>query len=186
MTIKKPKQKELFKAETTWFHVFKSMIDSGDLAAMTGSELKVYLVVKSFTNFSTGRSFPAIETIAQNSGLSPSQVTRALRKLETNDYIKIQKKGRKNCYTLREKVNCTDDDGRPSAVATWDYIPHGVTDAQAELKNFLSSGVDGKIINIERLTLNVFNDKSTQINFDNLSKTELLAELKKSLKGTAT
>jgi len=182
MTPKKTNQQELFKAETTWFHVFKSMIDSGDLANMTGSELKVYLVVKSFTNFSTGRSFPAIENIAESSGLSASQVTRALRKLEANDYIRIEKKGRRNHYTLREKVDCVDDTGRPAAVATWDYIPQGVTAAQAELKNFLASGVDGKIINIERLTLNVFTDHSTQVNFDSLSKKELLEELKKTLK----
>ena len=29
-------QGELFKAETMWFHVFKDMIDSGDMARLEG------------------------------------------------------------------------------------------------------------------------------------------------------
>jgi len=69
-------QAELFSAETTWFHVFKDMIDSGDMARLDGSAIKVYLVVKSYTNFSTGRAFPALELIAEKAGLSERQVIR--------------------------------------------------------------------------------------------------------------
>ena len=35
--MNKPTQPELFEAETQWFHVFKAMIDSGELAKMDGS-----------------------------------------------------------------------------------------------------------------------------------------------------
>lgn len=30
-------QSEMFQAETSWFHVFKSMIESGDIAKMGGT-----------------------------------------------------------------------------------------------------------------------------------------------------
>ncbi len=30
------RQAELYKAETTWFHIFKAMIDNGDVARMGG------------------------------------------------------------------------------------------------------------------------------------------------------
>jgi len=80
-------QGELFQAETTWFHVFKDMIDSGDMAKLDGSAIKVYLVVKSYTNFTTGRAFPALETIAEKAGLSVSQVKRCLGSLEEFGYI---------------------------------------------------------------------------------------------------
>ena len=30
-----PKQLDLFQATTSWFHVFKSMIDNGDLARLS-------------------------------------------------------------------------------------------------------------------------------------------------------
>jgi hypothetical protein len=35
-----PKQHEPFEAQTQWFHVFKTMIDSGDLATLSGSAIK--------------------------------------------------------------------------------------------------------------------------------------------------
>ena len=66
MTAPKAPQQELFKAETAWFHIFKTMIDNGDVARMGPYAVTVYLVIKSHTNFATGRAFPALETIAEN------------------------------------------------------------------------------------------------------------------------
>jgi DNA-binding MarR family transcriptional regulator len=150
-------QRELFEAETSWFHVFKAMIDSGDLATMSGSSVKVYLVIKAHTSFSTGRAFPAIETIAEKAGLSRSQVLRELKALEAFGYLSKAKIGRRNEYRLREKVQITDDTGRPTAVATWDYLPSTVKEAVADLRNVLVSGdlAGSKIVHIERLQLNI-------------------------------
>ena len=162
-------QSELFKAETTWFHVFKDMIDNGDMAKLDGSAIKVYLVVKSYTNFSTGRAFPAIDLVAEKAGLSERQVMRCLVELEDAGYISKNKSGRHNVYTLREKVSIKDSEGRPQAVATWDYIPNSVKDAMAELKHAVVTGdmVGGRIIHIENLVLNVqTGDNSTQININ--------------------
>ena len=107
---KQEQQSELFKAETTWFHVFKDMIDSGDMATLDGSSIKVYLVIKSYTNFSTGRAFPALELIASKAGLSERQVMRCLIELEKLGYISKEKTGRHNTYTLREKVSIKDSE----------------------------------------------------------------------------
>ena len=52
------KQMDLFKAETTWFHVFVSMIENGDVAKMGPYAVTVYLVVKAYTNWKTGKAFP--------------------------------------------------------------------------------------------------------------------------------
>jgi len=157
------------------------MIRSGDLAAMSGSDLKVYLVVKSYSNFSTGRAFPAIETICEGTGLSNSQVIRCLKSLEKHGYMTKEKRGRRNYYTLREKVECIDEDGKPAAVATWDYLPSTVKDARAELKRFLLTGEhDGSVIHIEHLTLNVFQDQAIQINMTDALK-NMPAETRKSI-----
>lgn len=148
-------QKELFKAETAWFHVFKTMIDNGDVAKMGPYAVTVYLVIKSHTNFATGRAFPALETIAEKSGVSLAQVKRELKTLEKLGYITTEKKGRSNLYTLREKIEIRDDAGRPSAVATWDYLPSSVSEAVADLKNVLWTGDSARVVHIERLTVNV-------------------------------
>lgn len=181
---KQEQQSELFKAETTWFHVFKDMIDSGDMARLDGSSIKVYLVIKSYTNFSTGRAFPAIELIAEKAGLSKIQVMRCLKSLEQAEYITKEKSGRHNVYTLREKVSIKDSEGRPQAVATWDYIPNSVKDAMAELKHAVVTGdmVGGKVIHIENLVLNVMTgDNSTQVNINGADFDKLPLDIKEKL-----
>lgn len=163
-------QLDLLSAETTWFHVFRSMIESGDVAKMGASAFAVYCVVKAHTNFSTGRAFPAIETIVEKSGVSKRQIVRDLQTLEEHGYIAKTKSGRSNVYQLREKVDIQDAHGRPVAAATWDYLPSGVTSAMADLKNVLMTGdfAGAKIVQIERLTVNILNDHATQINVSDL------------------
>ena len=176
--MSKPEQNELFEAETQWFHVFKAMIDSGELAKMEGSTVKVYLVVKAHTNFSTGRAFPALETIAEKAGLSVAQIKRCLKQLEEHGYISKEKKGRSNVYTLREKIQIEDGTGRPAAVATWDYLPSSVQQAVADLKNVLVTGdlAWSKVVHIERLQINVNNlyDNATNFNVQ-----QFMADLEK-------
>ena len=162
-------QSELFEAQTTWFHVFKNMIDNGDVAAMGPHACTVYLVIKAHTNYSTGLSFPAIETIAEKSGISERQVKRELITLENLGYITKEKRGRSNNYTLREKVDIKDEAGRPSAVATWDYLPSSVSAAVADLKNVLVTGKaeDARIVHIDRLTVNIAQAGGIVLNMEN-------------------
>jgi len=161
-------QSELFRAETTWFHIFRDMIESGDVAKIGPHAVTVYLVIKAHTNFSTGRAFPAIETIVEKSGVSVAQVKRELKTLEAFGYITKEKKGRHNVYTLREKVSIKSDDGRPAAVATWDYLPSSVQHAVADLKNVMISGdlAGAKLVHIERLQVNVVNLHDNAVNFN--------------------
>ena len=171
-------QGELFKAETAWFHVFRDMIESGDVAKMGPHAFTVYAVIKAHTNFSTGRAFPAVETISEKSGVSIAQVKRELRTLEEHGYITKKKEGRKNVYTLREKVSVTDGDGRPAAVATWDYLPSSVQHAVADLKNVLVSGelAGAKIVHIERLQVNVVTVSDGGVN---INVQQMLQDLEK-------
>lgn len=161
-----PKQHELFEAQTQWFHIFKAMIDSGDVAKMGPYAFTVYTVIKAHTNFSTGRAFPAVETIAEKAGVSVVQVKRELKTLEEFGYISKERQGRNNVYTLREKVEITDESGRPTAVATWDYLPSSVQHAVADLKNVLVTGELGgaKIVHIERLQVNIATAGGVQFN----------------------
>lgn len=174
MTDNEKEQYELFKAETVWFHVFRSMIEGGDVAKMGPGAFTVYAVVKAHTNFSTGRAFPGIDVIAEKSGLSTRQVMRELQVLEDFNYLTKIRVGRRNEYTLREKVGIHDDYGRPVAAASWDYLPAGVSNAVADLKHVLMTGdfAGAKIVNIERLVVNInnntFHDHSMQVNMQQL------------------
>lgn len=144
-------------ADVTWFHVFRSMIEGGDVARMGPHAFTVYAVVKAHAHFSTGAAFPSVELIAEKSGVSVRQVKRELQTLQALGYLGVRKVGRANHYALREKVEVMDEAGRPAAVATWDYLPAGVGAAVAELKHVLMSGDLGgaRVVNIERLTVNL-------------------------------
>lgn len=146
-----------FQAEITWFHLFKAMIYDGDIAKMGPHAFTVYVVIKGYTDFNTGQAFPSIQFICEKSGISDKQVRRSLELLEEYGYITKHKTGRNNVYMLREKIEMTDDAGRPAAVATWDYIPSCVNAARAELKNFLMTGdkSSGQIIHIDTMNIQI-------------------------------
>ena len=169
-------QEELFKAQTTWFHVFKSMIDNGDIAEMGPSATTIYLVIKAHANMSSGVSFPAVTTIVKSSGLSKKTVLKGIDVLVEKGYINKEKKGRNNVYTLREKIELHDKAGQLHSVASFDYVPTLVEEARAELKNFMLSGdaKDSKIVLIERLVMNVqINQGNARGNQNNLTERDL-------------
>lgn len=160
-------QQEPFKAETFWFHIFRTMIDSGDAAKMGGTTFLVYAVIKAHVNFRSGLSFPGVETIARKAGISTDQVCRCVKTLEQMDYVQKKKVGRQNVYTLREKIQMTDRFGRSAAVATWDYLPSAVTHATKELQQYLDTGQhSGNIINIERLYIQINNNSGETLQFN--------------------
>lgn len=157
--------------KTHWFHIFKSMIECGDVAKIGPHGFTVYAVIKAHTNYYTGECFPGIETISQKAGVSQAQVKRELIKLEENGYIVKTKRGRNNNYTLREKLP-VGKEGR-SAVASWDYVPRLIKHAVEHVKSIHASGdfVGTEIIKIENLNINLqvnLGGGNTQINVESL------------------
>ena len=146
--------------------------------------LALYIIIKSYTNFSTGHAFPRLELLAEKSGMSLAMVKRCIRKLEEFGYVIKEKQGRRNLYRLREKIDIKDEFGRPAAVATWDYLPSTIQAAQAELKDFLLKGRDGETLQyvyIERLNLKIENLQtgahSTQINLKDIKDPKLREQM---------
>ena len=176
------RQQELFEAETSWFHVFKAMIESGDIATIGPYAVTVYLVIKSYTNFSTGYAFPSVELIAEKAGISEVQTKRCLKILADHGFLTKEKKGRRNVYRLREKINIADKKtGRPTAVATWDYLPNTVEAARAELRDFVLKGAEKdslQYIHIDHLTLNIqTGEHATQVNLSDIKDAELRKQI---------
>ena len=172
-------QGELFDAEVSWFHVFRDMIESGDVAKIGPHATTVYLVIKAHTNWSTGSAFPSIETIAKKSGISSRKIKDCLKDLEVAGYIRKEKRGRSNLYTLREKVEIIGGDGRPQAVASWDYLPATVKGAVADLKNVMASGdfADAKVVHIENLNVQMNFASGDNATFNQSNVASEVAEL---------
>lgn len=161
------------KADASWFHVFRAMMDSGDVAAMGPHAFTVYCIIKGHANFSTGNAWPGLETIAEKSGISERQIIRELKMLEDLGYVSKARVGRSNQYTLREKFVITDSEGQTAAVATWDYLPNGVRAAMADLRNVIVTGDLGgaKVVHIDRMTINSnYGDNSVNLNIGTIDR----------------
>lgn len=168
-------QRNDLQADIKWFHMFKAMIHNGNAAQLGPHAAFLYVVIKSYTNFSTGDAFPRIELLAEKSGMSIIQVKRGINTLEKFGYIVKEKQGRRNNYRVREKVDIKDNSGRPVAVATWDYLPSTVEAVRTELRNFLMQGHNGEpiqAIHIDHLNLTIqglqIGSHNTQINLDDI------------------
>lgn len=90
------------RAELTWFHVFKSMVDN-ELAKLGPDAFAVYCVIKSHCDLVTGVAFPSVATIAGKAGISERQVMRKIKSLEAHGYISKSRTKGHNSYRLREK-----------------------------------------------------------------------------------
>lgn len=169
MEDKAAEQAELFKADISWFHIFKEMIRNESWAKLSGSAAKIYPVIKAFINWESGSAFPSIDTLERYSGVSRPSIVKALKELEKAGLlIKSVTKGKGSNYTLVEKFNVEGADGRPAASVSFDYLPAYVGDAVTELKHFMAQGLslpDGKtnFIKIDNLTLNIHNGNNINI-----------------------
>lgn len=70
------------KKDHDFFKTPKIVIDSGLLARMKPSEIKVYLVIEKFADYKTGRAFPSIALICELSGMNKNVVCKAIKRLE--------------------------------------------------------------------------------------------------------
>ena len=151
-------QGDLFKADATWFHVFRSMFESDAAAKIGPYAFTVYCAIKSHVDFHTGEAFPSIGALSNKTGISERQIKSALATLEKHGFLRRQKVGRSNHYVLRESVPILDrENGTMAAAASWDYIPMMVRNAVDDLKNVTLSGdLNGaKIIHIETMHVEI-------------------------------
>lgn len=160
MTKKEIAQQELFHTDVTWFHIFKELIRNKTWARLSSNSKSLYPVIKAYINWESGAAFPSIDTLQEYSGLARASVIKALKELEAEGLLIKESKGRHSNYTLVEKFNVKDKEGRPAASVSFDYMPAYVQDAVAELKNFMVNGLalpDGKtnFIKIDNLVLNI-------------------------------
>lgn len=65
-----------------FFKIPNEIVDSGLLAIMKPSEIKIYLTIAKFADYKSGRAFPSIALICKLSGMNRNVVCRATERLE--------------------------------------------------------------------------------------------------------
>ena len=157
-----------YSADVSWFSLLRTTIASGDMARMKPYAFTVYCVIKSYANYATGDSYPSVETISNCAGISLEKCGQSIKQLEKMGYIKVEKIGRNNHYKAVERVGIRDTQSNSETVAQWEYAPNLMQHAISEIKNMLNSGsFEGqRIVNIEKLVVNVNSGSGNQININ--------------------
>jgi DNA-binding transcriptional ArsR family regulator len=126
--------------EHHWFHVVRGLIYRGEIARIGAVAWAVYCSVKAHTKLDTGDAYPSIERIADQVGVSHDTVQRAMKRLVEADLLTVEKRGRRNIYSLTEKVAITRPDGELWGTAQRKYSPLGFPDFIDELKRVARTG----------------------------------------------
>lgn len=81
-----------------------SLIDTGIVAQLKPSDLKVFLIINRFANYKTRLSYPAVEKISELSGVNKSNIASSTRRLALIGLIEKIRTGRRfsfrNCYRV--------------------------------------------------------------------------------------
>lgn len=72
---------------------------------LTPQDLLIYVAIKRYMNKDTKEAFPSLQTICAKSGASINTVRKCISNLETQEYFKIEKRGRQNYYIFSDYQN---------------------------------------------------------------------------------
>ncbi|MDH4555588.1 helix-turn-helix domain-containing protein [Pseudomonas sp. BN417] len=123
-----------------WTKIFRCVIDSGDLAAMSGNAVKVYVSLKSRAHAQTGCIKCSASQLARDGGMSEKSARRALGELVEMGYLQsIQRPGRTSELHLIEQFTLRDGDENLGR-ARFKFIPASVDQRISEMKAMLASG----------------------------------------------
>lgn len=154
-------QPDIYKADITWFHLFRSMIQEGQIAELGTSVFAVYCVIKSHSNFETGNSFVSVNTISELTGLGKRSVLNCLAKLREKNLLASHKVGRQNHYQIIENLPVVQE-GAKVGTFSFDYAPLRIAQIKSELAQFLQHGIPQNA----RITINI--NQAEVINIQNV------------------
>ena len=91
--------------DTSFTTTQRDLYSSGLVASIGVHAFAVWGAIKHHADFNSGVAWPSIKRLCDLTGLSPMTVQRALKTLVDNHLLRIEKRGRSNLYTAREKMS---------------------------------------------------------------------------------
>lgn len=128
--------------DTTFVTMQRDMFTSGLAAEIGVAAFAVWHGIKFHSDFNNGESYPGIRRIAEITGTAPSTVQIAIKVLVEKNLLRVKKKGQKNIYVPRERMDVRVG-GRVIATVVIDYVPIEMRQRLAQLKDATSSEIDG-------------------------------------------
>ena len=69
------------KKDKNFAKFFHKIVDSGLLSKMNNKELRVYIVLNRFADYTSGRAYPSVKTITRLSGVNKNYIAETTKKL---------------------------------------------------------------------------------------------------------
>lgn len=129
--------------DTSYLTAQRDMFASGLVAEIGPSAFAVWHGIKMHANFQTGESYPGIRRLAEITGMTPPTVQVALKTLVANHLLRIRRKGQKNIYIARERLDIRVG-ARVIALVCVDYVPATMRERLALLKKASSGQIDAE------------------------------------------
>jgi len=127
--------------DTTFVTMQRDMFTSGLAAEIGVSAFAVWHGIKFHSDFNNGEAYPGIRRIAEITGTAPMTVQTAIKVLLEKNLLRVKKKGQKNIYVPRERMDVRVG-GRVIATVVVDYVPVEMRERLASLKSATSSDID--------------------------------------------
>lgn len=129
------------KVNNFWFHITREQVQNGTIAKIGAVPWAVYCVIKSHIGLQTGDAWPSTARIGELVGCGADTVFRALKKLvEAGLIVPVKAAGRNTQYTLTEKLDVKEPDGKPWATGERKYVPAKFQEFVDQLQRLASTG----------------------------------------------
>lgn len=128
--------------DTTYHTQQRDMFTSGLAAEIGVNAFAVWHAIKSHADFQTGVAWPGVRRLMLLTGLSTDPVQAAIKKLVEHHLLRVSKRGQKNIYVARERLNVRV--GRMViCTVVVDFVPATMRERLARIKNATAANSEG-------------------------------------------
>lgn len=140
MATKKTDRASLMaEMDTTFITHQRDMYNSGLIARIGGAAFVVWGALKAHADFETGESWPGIRRLVEQTGYSSPTVQEAIKRLEEEYMLRVNRLGKKNIYVPRERLDIRVGE-RIICTVVIDYVPLSMRERLAKLKAAAMAG----------------------------------------------
>lgn len=119
--------------DTTYHTQQRDMFSSGLAAEIGVHAFAVWHAIKAHADFQTGVAWPSIRRIVELTGCADKTVQSAIKTLVASHLLRVSKRGQKNVYVARERMDVRVGD-RVICTVVIDFVPSAMRDTLAKLK----------------------------------------------------
>ena len=119
----------------------RDMFASGLAAEIGVHAFAVWHAIKSHADFQTGVAWPGIRRLCELTGTADKTVQAAIKTLVGAHLLRVTKRGQKNVYVARERMDVRIGD-RVICTVVVDFVPATMRDKLAKLKGAASGQIE--------------------------------------------